>query len=217
MFENLQRDRAKYQRQWYRHAGFWITAIYRFGNWADSLPTVILRTPMWLLYILLKMLSRAFSFNVYLWAGRRGTRIGAGLHLVHPANIMFGRGVEIGEDCEIYHEVTLGTGQIPGTPKIGNRVAIYPGARVLGGIAIGDGSMVGANCVVTKDAPAESVILASPSRVVPRSLSTQARRWDIDNNANAEPTTHTVLPSPIIQHLVGATGQKIGSTPNSPT
>jgi serine O-acetyltransferase len=153
-------------------------AIYRFGAWADRLPSKFLRIPAWSLYVFVKLLSGIFTQNVYLWAGRRGAKIGPGLCLYHPANIMIGRGVEIGEDCSIYHEVTLGTGQIPGTPKIGNHVTIYPGARLLGGIVVGNNTMIGANCVVTKDVPPDSIILAAPSRAIPRSLSTQARRWD---------------------------------------
>jgi serine O-acetyltransferase len=178
MFNSLQRDRAVYKGVWYRRSGFWIVAVYRFGNWADSLPSILLRTPAWTLYLCLKLITGAFTSNIFLWAGRRGAQIGSGLCLVHPANVMIGRGVVIGENCQIYHEVTLGTGQVPGTPKIGNRVTIYPGARLLGGIAIGDKTMIGANCVVTKDVPPNSVVLSTPSRVIPRSLSTQARRWD---------------------------------------
>ena len=113
-----------------------------------------------------------------LWAGRKGAHIGPGLNLVHPFNIVIGRGVEIGEQCQIFNEVTLGTGQIPGTPKIGNRVAIYSGARILGGVVIGDGVLIGANSVITRNIPAETVVVAAPSRIIPRSLSTQARRWD---------------------------------------
>lgn len=178
MFDNLRRDIATYNGQWYRRAGFWITVTYRFGVWADSMPSIFLRIPMSLLYLFLKTLLGLFTVNIFLWAGRNGARIGPGFHLVHPSNVLIGRGVEIGERCQIYHEVTLGTGQIPGTPKVGNQVTIYPGARLLGGIVVGDHSMIGANCVVTKDVPPESIILAAPSRVIPRSLSTQARRWD---------------------------------------
>jgi serine O-acetyltransferase len=178
MFENLRRDCTKYEDtgRWYLNPGFWIVAIYRFGNWADSFSSRFLRIPLWVLYRLLKL---AFHrHNVHLWAGRRGPRIGAGLHLIHPTNIMIGGGVEIGEDCLIFHDVTLGTGQISGKPKIGNNVDIYPGARVLGGITIGDRSMVGANCVVTRDVPPESIILTAPSRVIPRTLSPVAREKD---------------------------------------
>ena len=56
------------------------------------------------------------------------------------------------------------------------RVDIYFGARLLGGIEVGDGCMIGANCVVTKSVAAGSVVLAPPNRVIPRSLSVVARR-----------------------------------------
>jgi len=178
MFENLQRDRERntdYGR-WYPNSGFWIVAIYRFGTWAHTLPSVFLRIPMWALYRLIKL--PFFIYNVHLWAGSGGARIGAGLRLIHPTNVMIGSGVEIGKDCVIFHDVTLGTGQIPGTPKIGDNVDIYPGARILGGVKIGDRSMVSANCVVTRDVPPESIILTAPSRVIPRSLSPVARGMD---------------------------------------
>lgn len=178
MFENLRRDITQYESlgRWYTNPGFWIVAVFRFGNWADSLPNALLRFPMWGLYRFMKLpLNR---YNVHLWAGRNGSRIGAGLKLIHPTNVMIGKGVEIGEGCLIFHDVTLGTGQVPGTPKIGNNVDIYPGARVLGGVSIGDRCMVGANCVVTRDVPSESIILAPPGRVIPRTLSPVARGAD---------------------------------------
>ena len=143
MFENLRRDFQKYTLygRWYINSGFWIVAIYRFGVWADSLPSKVLKIPLGILYRLLKLLFR--SNHVLLWAGHRGARIGAGLRLIHPTNILIGHGVEIGENCLIHNDVTLGTGQLPGMPKIGNNVTIYPGARILGGVVIGDNAMVG--------------------------------------------------------------------------
>ena len=51
-------------------------------------------------------------------------------------------------------------------------------ARVLGGITIGDHSMVGANCVVTRDVSPESIVLTAPSRAIPRTLSPIARKED---------------------------------------
>lgn len=188
MFENLRRDCAQYEEigGWHSNPGFWIVAIFRFGNWADSLPYSFLRIPMWILYRLIKLPFR--RYNVHLWAGRKGPHIGAGLKLIHPTNIMIGEGVEIGEDCLIFHDVTLGKGQIPGRPKIGNNVDIYPGARVLGGITIGDKSMVGANCVVTRDVPPESIILTAPSRVISRTLSPVAREKDQRVSGSEVPT-----------------------------
>ena len=160
-------------------------AIHRFGMWVYTLP-IFLRLPMWMIYRILRL--PFFFYHVHLWAGAGGTRIGPGIRLIHPTNVMIGKGVEIGEDCLIFHDVTLGTGQVPGTPKIGNKVDIYPGARVLGGITIGDRSMIGANCVVTRDVPPESIMLAAPGRVMPRSLSPVARGADQQFAQNTEPS-----------------------------
>jgi serine O-acetyltransferase len=177
MFENLRRDLPKYtfygHGRWYINSGFWIVAIYRFGMWTDSLPSKVLQIPLWILYLLLKQLFR--NNHVLLWAGR-GTRIGPGLRLIHPINVLIGQHVEIGEDCLIFNDVTLGSGQE--MPKIGNNVTIYPGARVLGRVVIGDNAVIGANCVVMKDIPSNSVLLAAPGRVIPRSLSPVARKAD---------------------------------------
>lgn len=178
LLHNLRRDAARYADcgGWWANSGFWIVAAYRFGAWAHALPNGLLRLPMWVLYRLFRLPLRVFS--VHLWAGSGGARIGPGLCLIHPSNVSIGAGVEIGENCLIFHDVTLGTGPMPGVPKIGNGVDIYVGARVLGGLVVGDRSMIGANCVVTRDVPAESVVLVAPNRVIPRSLSPMARRAD---------------------------------------
>lgn len=178
MFENLRRDFPMYTvyGRWYLNSGFWIVVIYRFGVWADTLPSKVLKIPLGVLQRLLKLLFR--SNHVLLYAGPRGARIGAGLRLIHPINILIGPNVEIGENCLIHNDVTLGTGQIPGMPKIGNNVTIYPGARILGGVVIGDDTMIGANCVVTRDVPSNSIMVAAPSRAIPRSLMAAAQDTD---------------------------------------
>jgi serine O-acetyltransferase len=194
MFENLRRDSAKYAHHggWYRNLGFWIVAVYRLGVWADSLPGSFLRIPMWTLYRLVKLPLRVF--NVEIWAGRGGARVGAGLCLIHPDGVMIGNGVEIGEDCLIFHDVTLGTGPTPGRPKVGKNVDIYVGARLLGGIVVGDNSMIGANCVVMRDVPPGSVVLAAPIQVIPRSLSPSARAADRQSAIGTQPVSPTPPP-----------------------
>lgn len=178
MFENLKRDSARYGPNWYKRGGFWIGAIYRFGNWADGLPYRFIRFPMWILYRLLRLPTRLFHIDI--WAGRKGARIGPGLCLIHPWNVVIGSGVEVGENCLIFHDVTVGTGPTPGQPKIGNNVDLYVGARILGGVEIGDDSMVGAGCVVVKDVPPASVTVPPPPRVLPRSLSPVASGADLN-------------------------------------
>jgi len=187
MFEILRRDAARYDPLggWFSHPGFWIVAVFRLGNWADALPSKILRLPFWLFYRLARFSLRVL-FNVDFWAGQRGVRAGAGLCLIHPGNILIGSGVEIGENCLIFHEVTIGRGPTPGHPKIGNNVDIYVGARILGGVTIGDHSMIGANCVVTQNIPPRSIVVPPPIRVVPRALSPRASAADREARTNAE-------------------------------
>jgi serine O-acetyltransferase len=176
MFENLRRDSVRYAEQggWLTHPGFWVVAIYRFGVWAHALPSPFLRIPMWVLYRVLRI---PWSMrNVDLWAGKTGARIGAGFCLIHPENVYICRGVEIGEDCLIFHEVTLGTGPTPGRPKLGNKVDIYSGARLLGGVKVGDGAIIGPNCVVSRDVPAHSIVMVAPCKIIPQSMASETSR-----------------------------------------
>ena len=178
MFNALRKDSLRYRQLggWYAHPGFWLIAVYRYGMWVSCLPGLI-RWPFWIIYRVARLPYRLF--NLDLWAGKTGAKIGAGFCLIHPTNVVIGRGVEIGENCKIFHEVTLGTGHIEGTPKIGSNTDIFVGARILGGVRIGDNSMISANCVITKDVPNDSVVVSAPNRIVPRSLSPRARSMDV--------------------------------------
>jgi serine O-acetyltransferase len=169
-------------------------AVYRFGMWAGALRHPLLRKPMWWLYRLARL--PLLPFKVHLWAGPAGARIAPGLVLIHPSNVMIGSGVEIGQDCLIFHDVTIGTGPSPGVPKIGRNVDIYVGARVLGGITVGDGAMIGANCVVMRDVPPGSVVLAAPCKVIPRSLSPYAHSADRRTAPEEAPETASAGPEP---------------------
>ena len=100
-----------------------------------------------------------------------GATIGKCLFIDHGMGIVFGETCEIGDNCTIYHGVTLGgTGKDTGKrhPTLGNNVLIGMGATVLNGAKIGDNCIVGAGALVTgkMDAPAGSMILGSPAKVV---------------------------------------------------
>lgn len=83
-----------------------------------------------------------------------GARLGQRLKLPHPNGVVIHQECEIGDDCMIMQQVTIGITNNGGPPRIGSRVYIGAGAKVLGPIVIGDGAAIGANAVVLKDVPA---------------------------------------------------------------
>ncbi len=97
------------------------------------------------------------------------TRIGPGFYIGHFGGIVVNRRTVIGKNCNISHGVTLGQanrGKTKGTPTLGDNVYIGPGAKIVGGIRIGNNVAIGANCVVTKDIPDDSVVVGIPGRVI---------------------------------------------------
>lgn len=160
---------------WYAQPGYWIVAIHRLGTWATRLPSWG-RWPVWLVYRVLHLWYHAF--NIELWAGKSGTTLGAGVCLIHPNNLYFGPNVTLGENCLVHHEVTLGMGSVPGTPQLGRNVVLYPGARLQGGIVIGDDVVIGANCVVSRNVAPGTVVLPAPNRMLPRAMSPTTRKLD---------------------------------------
>lgn len=100
-----------------------------------------------------------------------GAQIGKNLFIDHGMGVVIGETAVIGDDCLIYHEVTLG-GHHGGKgekrhPTIGNHVLIGAGAKVLGNITIGDFVQIGANSVVLKDVPAYTTVVGIPARIIP--------------------------------------------------
>ncbi len=71
---------------------------------------------------------------------------------------------EIGENCTIYQQVTLGKVE-GGQPTIGNNVTIYAGAKVVGRVRVGDNVTIGANSVVIKNVPADVTVIGVPAVV----------------------------------------------------
>ena len=100
-----------------------------------------------------------------------GATIGRCLFIDHGMGIVFGETCEIGDNCTIYHGVTLGgTGKDTGKrhPTLGNNVTVGTGAKVLGNIRIGNNVKIGGNSVVVKDVPDNCTIVGVPGRIIKR-------------------------------------------------
>lgn len=98
-----------------------------------------------------------------------GATIGKCLFIDHGMGIVFGETTEIGDNCTIYHGVTLGgTGKDAGKrhPTLGNNVLIGAGTKVLGPVYIGDNSRIGAGSVVLRNLPANCTAVGVPAEVV---------------------------------------------------
>ncbi len=98
-----------------------------------------------------------------------GARIGRRLVIDHGMGIVIGETAEVGDDCLIYHGVTLGgTGKDTGKrhPTIGNNVMIACGAKVLGPFKVGDNARIAANAVVLQEVPDDATAVGIPAQIV---------------------------------------------------
>jgi len=98
-----------------------------------------------------------------------GATIGRRVFIDHGMGIVIGETAVIGDDCTLYHGVTLGgTSWKKGKrhPTLGRGVVIGAGAKVLGPIEVGDGAKIGSNAVVVRDVPADATAVGIPARVV---------------------------------------------------
>ncbi|MBS5127859.1 MAG: hypothetical protein KHY95_05885 [Lachnospiraceae bacterium] len=92
-------------------------------------------------------------------------KIGKGIYMPHPQNIVIGGQVRMGERTRIYQDVTLGQNR-NAYPLIGDDVIIYPGAKVIGNITIGNKAVIGANAVVIKDVLENEIVAGVPARCI---------------------------------------------------
>ncbi len=98
-----------------------------------------------------------------------GARIGRRVFIDHGMGVVIGETAEIGDDCTLYHGVTLGGvswNQGKRHPTLGKGVVVGAGAKILGPFIVGDGAKVGSNSVVVKPVPAGATVVGIPARIV---------------------------------------------------
>lgn len=141
---------------------------YRIANW------------LWLKN--LKWLSRLLSTFSRWMTGieiHPGATIGRRFFIDHGMGVVIGETAEIGDDCTLYHGVTLGgTSWNKGKrhPTLKDGVVVGAGAKVLGPILVGDNARIGSNAVVTKEVPAGVTVVGIPGRIVQKTSPEQDSR-----------------------------------------
>ena len=140
------------------YSGFHAILAYRFAHllWKINLP------------LLPRLLSQFARFLTGIEI-HPGASIGGGFFIDHGMGVVIGETAEIGENVTIFQGVTLGgTGKERGKrhPTLGDNVMVGVGAKILGGITIGEGAKIGANSVVLKSVPAQSTVVGVPGRIL---------------------------------------------------
>lgn len=129
------------------------------------------RVAHWLWGHRMKLLGRWLSTLARFFTGieiHPGAIIGSDFFIDHGMGVVIGETAEVGNDVTLYHGVTLGGVSIEKGkrhPTLEDKVVVGAGAKVLGAITIGSCSRIGANAVVVKDVPANSVVVGVPGRV----------------------------------------------------
>lgn len=130
------------------------------------------RLSHWFWKLGLKWLARFVSAFSRWFTGieiHPGAQIGHRFFIDHGMGVVIGETAIIGDDCTLYHGVTLGgTSWDKGKrhPTLGRGVVVGAGAKILGPIQIGNGARIGSNAVVLKDVPEDATVVGVPGRVV---------------------------------------------------
>jgi len=140
--------------------------IYRFGRWRYGVRPALLRKALSLVYrVLFKLMQIITGIELPC-----EVQIGRNFVIDHSGGIVISGFARFGDNCRIRNGVVVGLSRVddPCAPVIGNNVDIGAGAKVLGAISVGDNVLIGANAVVVRDVPANSIAVGVPAVVRPR-------------------------------------------------
>ncbi|MCH6567527.1 MAG: serine O-acetyltransferase [Nitrospinae bacterium] len=121
-----------------------------------------------------------------------GAQIGPGFFIDHGMGVVIGETAEIGENCTIYHGVTLGGTSLKKEkrhPTLCNNVVVGAGAKILGPFTVGDNAIVGAGSLVIRSVPALSTVVGVPAKVVfQKGRKRDTKKVDLDHHLLPDPS-----------------------------
>lgn len=161
----LLREDMRTNGGWLLEQGFMAIAIHRFGNWRMSVRKPF-RLPLTVVYQFLSWWVEVLTGITLPYTVKLGRRV----RIWHHSGIII-NARSIGNDVHIRQNTTMGVISVDrpfDIPTIGDRVEIGCGACILGGVTIGDDSIVGANAVVRSDVPPNSLAVGVPARILSR-------------------------------------------------
>ena len=158
-------DWHAHDRDWTR-PGFQALAVHRFGNWRMGIGPRSLRFPLSVLYRAMYRSVRNFYGIELPYTARVGRRV----VIEHQSDIVIHGHTSIGDDCVLRQGVTIGnrySSEPLSAPRLGDRVNVGAGAKILGAIVVGNDAQIGANAVVLADVPAGGLAVGVPARIEP--------------------------------------------------
>lgn len=165
LWQQIREDWMVHEKDWTR-PGFRAVAVARFGQWRMKVQSKLLRAPLSILY---RSLFRHVR-NVYGIELPYTVELGRRVIIEHQGAIVVHGYSKIGDDCIIRQGVTIGNRYLDRpleAPKLGKRVNIGAGAKILGDVTIGDDVCIGANAVVLSDVPAGATVVGIPAKIIP--------------------------------------------------
>jgi serine O-acetyltransferase len=156
------------------------------------------RVEHWLWIKGLKWLARASSQITRFFTGieiHPGASLGRRVFIDHGMGIVIGETAVVGDEVTLYHGVTLGgtsLEKVKRHPTLQPCVVVGAGAKILGDITIGSHSRIGANAVVVKDVPPQSVVVGVPGQVIRRKRLVDEHQTDL---------SHTKMPDAVMTNL----------------
>lgn len=164
LWEQIKEDWEAHGCDWTK-PGFRAVAIHRFGVWRMGIQPKLLRAPFSILYRALYRKVR----NVYGIDLPYTVQLGRRVIVEHQGAIVIHGNCCIGDDSIIRQGVTLGNRYLDrpfDAPKLGARVNVGAGAKILGNVTIGDDANIGANAVVLSDIPAGHSAVGIPAKII---------------------------------------------------
>jgi serine O-acetyltransferase len=163
VFSHIRED-YRAHREGLLSPGFWTLTVHRFGIARKRVRWRVVRIPWAILHVFLSKVCQTL-FGIYIGPN---TVIGRRLTIEHFGCIIIHSDATIGDDVIVRQGVTIGNRHIEhprDVPRIGNRVNIGAGAKVLGPVTIGDDVSIGANAVVLTDVPSGCIAVGVPASI----------------------------------------------------
>ena len=160
----VREDWVAHYRDW-TTPGFRAVALHRFGVWiTKNVRSGVLRAVLFALYrMAYRYVRNHYGIELYYT-----TVVGRRFVIGHQGGIVIHPRAEIGDDCLIRQNVTIGAASHDRrreAPKLGQRVQVGSGAAILGNVTIGDDARIGPNAVVMNDVPAGATVFVPPYRI----------------------------------------------------